>query len=64
MKYVSTAHWFHAIMTFVTGGFWIVIWLACWASNNQENKKIERAEALEQRQNAKFVNQYKGWLNK
>ena len=64
MKRQHTAHFFHALMTLMTGGFWIIIWLACWASNEQENKKLDRAEAKEQQNNAKFVNQYKGWLNK
>lgn len=64
MKYQHTAHIFHALMTFMTGGFWLIIWLACWASNEQHNKQLDRLAKVEQEQNAKFVNKYKGWLNK
>lgn len=64
MKYRHTAHLFHALMTFMTGGFWLIIWLACWASNEQHNKVVDREQLAKATANAQFVNKYKGWLNK
>ena len=39
MKYHSTWHLFHLIMTFMTGGFWLIIWLWRGLSNSQANKR-------------------------
>lgn len=64
MKYQHTAHLFHAIMTFVTGGFWLIIWLACWAMNEQHNKDIDRQRQSDRDAADAYVKQWKGWMNK
>lgn len=45
--YRTTWHFLHAILTILTGGFWIVVWLCCWASNNQYNARLDRQRFLD-----------------
>lgn len=45
--YRTTWHFLHAILTILTGGFWIIIWLCCWASNNQHNARLDRQRFLD-----------------
>lgn len=40
MKYKSTWHFFHLIMCFLTG-FWFVIWLICGLRNASHNRRVE-----------------------
>lgn len=41
MEYKSTWHFFHLIMCFLTGGFWVVIWLICGLCNASHNRRVE-----------------------
>lgn len=51
----ATSHVFHLIMTFLTGGFWILIWVLCASMNSRHNQKElyklqkEQVELLKQR---------------
>ena len=40
MRYKSTSHILHLILTIVTGGFWIIIWILCALLNGQHNRKL------------------------
>lgn len=42
-KYNSyrTNHILHLILSILTGGLWVVIWILCGISNSIERKKIE-----------------------
>lgn len=41
-KKKKTNHLLHLLLSIVTGGFWIIIWLLVAISNSSENKKIDR----------------------
>ena len=47
----QTSHFTHLVMTFLTCGFWIPIWVVCTLSNGQHNKNVEanRQEAFMER---------------
>ena len=36
----QTSHIIHFILTLLTGGLWIIIWVLCASSNNAYNQKI------------------------
>lgn len=40
--YKYTSHVFHFIMSILTGGLWLWVWLIVGLSNAQHNKKIDR----------------------
>lgn len=41
MRYKETSHLLHLLMTLLTG-VWILIWIACAASDASHNKKVDR----------------------
>lgn len=41
MRFHKTWHLLHLIMTFLTGGFWIIIWIWRALANAQANREAE-----------------------
>lgn len=39
MRYKSTSHVLHFVLTFFTGGLWLIVWILCALNNSQSNKK-------------------------
>lgn len=39
MQYKSTWHFLHLVMTMLTGGFWILIWIYCALANADHNRR-------------------------
>ena len=44
-KKKKTNHVLHLLLSFITAGIWLLIWLLVAASNGSENKKIDRMVA-------------------
>lgn len=42
MRKKKTSHVLHLLLSIITCGFWVVIWLLCALSNRIENWKIDR----------------------
>ena len=42
MRKKKTMHILHLILSVLTGGFWLIIWLLCGISNALENSKIDK----------------------
>lgn len=42
-KRKKTSHILHLLLSILTGGLWIFIWIICALSNSIENRKIDRA---------------------
>lgn len=40
MKYHSTMHKTHLLLTIITGGAWFIIWVLMTLINNQKNDKM------------------------
>lgn len=40
--YKYTSHVFHFIMSILTGGLWLWVWLIVGLTNAQHNKKVDR----------------------
>lgn len=38
--YKETWHAVHFIVTLLTGGFWIPVWIYCTLSNNDHNRRV------------------------
>jgi hypothetical protein len=41
-EYKKTSHFVHFVLTIVTGGLWLLVWLFCGLSNAQHNSKVNR----------------------
>lgn len=41
-KLRKTSHLLHFVLTLLTGGVWLLVWLLCGLMNSQHNKQIER----------------------
>ena len=41
-KRKKTSHILHLLLSILTGGLWIFIWILCALSNSIENKRIDR----------------------
>ena len=37
----QTSHVLHLLLSVITGGFWLIIWLLCGIANNSHNRKID-----------------------
>ena len=43
----STMHILHLILSVITGGLWVIVWIIVAISNSNENRKIDkRIDAL------------------
>lgn len=46
MQKKKTSHVLHLLLTFVTAGLWVFIWIACalvtWSQNREIDKRIQR----------------------
>lgn len=42
-KRKNTSHVLHLLLSIITGGLWIFVWIICALSNSIENRKIDRA---------------------
>jgi len=50
----TTWHVFHFILTLVSGGLWIPVWVVCGLRNNQIRTKLrDRIAGIQRRRNAK-----------
>ncbi|CAN1599457.1 hypothetical protein [Pseudomonas mediterranea] len=38
----NTSHILHLILSIITGGLWIIVWLIVASNNNTHNKKIDK----------------------
>ncbi|ANA49288.1 hypothetical protein PMW_163 [Pseudomonas phage phiPMW] len=52
MEYRHTSHFLHLIMTFLTGGFWIIPWVIFHVSNVRHNQQLDMFHA----QNCNYKN--------
>jgi len=41
MEFVKTWHIMHLIISFLTGGWWVPVWIVVALRNNQKNKQME-----------------------
>ncbi len=42
MRKKKTSHILHLILSVITAGAWIIVWIICALSNSIENAKIDR----------------------
>ena len=42
MEYKTTWHGLHIILTLLTGGLWLPVWVWRWLTNNQHNAAVDR----------------------
>ena len=38
----QTSHILHLLLSVITGGFWLIIWLLCGIANSSHNSKIDK----------------------
>jgi hypothetical protein len=48
MQYKSCSHVGHLVMTFLTGGLWLLVWVWCAVSVSRHNKQVDAAKSNEQ----------------
>ena len=41
-KRKKTSHLLHLVLSVITGGLWVAVWIICALSNSIENKRIDR----------------------
>lgn len=54
LQYKKTSHFTHLILTLLTGGLWIVIWILCWFMNNSHNSRVDLAYQQNKQNSAEF----------
>lgn len=42
MEYKHTSHVAHLIMSFLTGGLWIICWVWAFSSNQKHNARVDQ----------------------
>lgn len=42
MQHKQTSHVLHLIMTFLTGGIWLLVWVWCATSNSRHNARLDQ----------------------
>jgi hypothetical protein len=47
MHYKSTWHFLHIVMTLLTAGYWIPVWIICGILNASHNRRVEMEQAEE-----------------
>lgn len=54
MRYKSTSNGFHFVMSFLTMGAWLPVWIICYLSNEQHNKRVLFLEQMGRNRDSRF----------
>lgn len=59
MTYKETSHGLHFLMTLLTGGFWILVWIWRTLSNSSHNRRVQLNLLNEQLEELKRIHKGK-----